>query len=78
MYRLPPMVQPKPQFPGYLLELTRAGKVQRFLAAETPNEFAQITAGTAMPANCGMGSDVFVGSLLVKSVRRIPLSPARE
>jgi len=78
MYRLPPMVQPKPQFPGYLLELTRAGKVQRFLAAETPNEIAQITAGTAMPATCGMGSDVFVGSLLVTSVRRIPLSPARE
>lgn len=78
MYRLPKSVQPKPQFPGYLLELTRTGKVQRFLADETPDNIAQITAGTSMPASCGMGSDVFVGSLLVKSVRRIPLGPAHE
>jgi hypothetical protein len=31
-----------------------------------------------MPAKCGMGGDVFAGSLLVNSVRRIPLGPTRE
>jgi sugar lactone lactonase YvrE len=78
IYRLPPSVAPKPQFPGYLLELTPGGEVRRFMADETPGKVAQVTAGTVVPAHCGAGNEVVVGSLQVKSVRRMPPGPVRE
>jgi sugar lactone lactonase YvrE len=79
LYRLPPSLTPQPQFPGYLLELTPAGKIRRFIANETAGDVAQITAATVLPAERGGAStEVVVGSLLLNSVRRVPLGPPRE
>ena len=62
IHRLPPSMTPKPQYPGYLLELTAGGQVRRFVAAEQPDQVHQITAGTVLPASAagtpaGPGSD---------------------
>jgi sugar lactone lactonase YvrE len=79
LYRLPPSLKPKPQYPGHLIELTPDGKVRRFISDETPHVVAQITAATVLPAADGTGhGDVVLGSLMVDSVRRLPLGPPRE
>jgi sugar lactone lactonase YvrE len=79
IHRLPPSLTPKPQFPGYLLEFTRDGRLRRFIADETGGVLNQITAGTVLAASDGSGAgEIVVGSLLVDSVRRVPLDPARD
>lgn len=78
IHRLPPSMTPKPQYPGYLLELTAGGQIRRFVAAEQPDHVHQITAGTVLPASAAGTTDVVLGSLLVPSVRRVSLVPARD
>jgi sugar lactone lactonase YvrE len=79
IYRLPPSLTPKPQFPGYLLQLAPDGKVQRFVAEETPGEVAQVTSATVLPTASGSGRvELVVGSLLVNSVRRVVLEPTSD
>lgn len=79
IHRLPPSMTPKPQFPGYLLELAADGRIRRFITDETPNAVNQVTSGTVLPDSGGAGpGEIVVGSLLVESVRRVPLGPTRE
>ena len=78
IHRLPPSMTPKPQYPGYLLELTPEGGIRRFVAAEQPDQVQQITSGTVLPASGTGPAEVVVGSLLVPSVRRVPLVAASD
>ena len=78
IHRLPPSMTPQPQYPGYLLELTPEGGIRRFIAAEQPNVVQQITSGTVLPPSGSGPAEVVVGSLLVPSVRRVPLVPAGD
>jgi sugar lactone lactonase YvrE len=78
IHRLPPSMTPKPQYPGYLLELTPEGGIRRFVAAEQPNSVQQITSGTVLPPSGSGPAEIVVGSLLVPSVRRVPLVPAGD
>ncbi|NJD33100.1 MAG: SMP-30/gluconolactonase/LRE family protein [Gammaproteobacteria bacterium] len=79
VYRLPPSLTPKPQFPGYLLQLAPDGKVRRFIADETAGDVAQITAAAVLPGTDASGQlQVVAGSLLVNSVRRFPLASTRD
>lgn len=74
VYRLPSAMQPAPQFPGYLAELDADGRLLRFIADEQPGVVAQVTSATVLPAHPGAGApSVVLGSLLVNSVRRLPL-----
>ena len=78
IHRLPPSMTPKAQYPGYLLELTPEGTIRRFVAAEQPNVVQQITSGTVLPPSGSSPAQVVVGSLLVPSVRRVPLGAAGD
>jgi sugar lactone lactonase YvrE len=83
IYRLPGVLKPKAQYPGYLLEFDARGRLVSFAAHETKGDVAQVTAGTVLPSD-GMvmlgaapdrGREVVVGSLQVESVRRLRLEP---